>query len=147
MRKEVDWKWQHSINLPLSYSLWDFQPNLCRPYPVRCLKLYSANTVFVIWNKEFFPNSDIVSELYEKNRETCVPRGKLKHSHWFFADAQNIARNCRVIWKYLWWWADSYRRLKYRRGCTIPLFQFIVWCEKCVASRQSRHYSVIGKQL
>jgi hypothetical protein len=108
------------------------------------LKTSSADTVFVIWNQELFPNNGIASELNEKIRETCMPRGKLKHRYWFFADAPNIARNYRVIWKDLWWWADSYRRLKYRGGCTIPLFQIIVLCEKCVASR---HYSVIVKQL
>jgi hypothetical protein len=34
--------------------------------------------------------------------------------------------------KDLEWRADSYRRLKYRGGCTIPLFELSVWCEKCV---------------
>jgi hypothetical protein len=29
------------------------------------------------------------------------------------------------------WKADSYHHLKHRRVCTIPLFQLIVWCEKC----------------
>ncbi len=33
---------------------------------------------------------------------------------------------------------------QYRGGCTIPLFQLSVWCEKYVAAW---HYSVIGKQL
>ncbi len=31
--------------------------------------------------------------------------GKFKHRYWFFADTPNIASNCRVIWKDLWWWA------------------------------------------
>ncbi len=75
-----------------------------------------------------------------------MPRGKFKHRYWFFTDTPNIARNCRVIWKDLWWWADSHRRLKYRGGCTIPIFQFSVWCEKYVAAR---HYSmpITGKQF
>ncbi len=34
--------------------------------------------------------------------------------------------------------------LKYREGCTIPLFQLSVRCEKCVAARD---YAVICKQL
>ncbi len=54
------------------------------------------------------------------------------------------AGNCCVIWKDLWWRADSYRFLKYRGGCTIPSFEFSVWCEKCVAAR---HYADIWKQL
>jgi hypothetical protein len=50
-----------------------------------------------------------------------------------------------VIWKDLRWWADPYRRLKYRGGCTIPpLFQISVWCENCVAAW---HYADIGIQL
>ncbi len=40
--------------------------------------------------------------------------------------------------------ADYYRHLKYWGGCTIPLCQLCVWCEKCVAAR---HYAVIWKQL
>jgi hypothetical protein len=46
--------------------------------------------------------------------------------------------------KDLWWRADYYRHLKYRGGCTIPLFQLSVWCEKCVGAR---HYTDIGIQL
>jgi hypothetical protein len=34
---------------------------------------------------------------------------------------------------------DSYRLLKYRGECTIPLFQSSALCEKCVAAR---HYSM-----
>ncbi len=40
--------------------------------------------------------------------------------------------------------SDSYRLLKFRGGCTIPLFQLSVWCEKRVAAR---HYADIGIQL
>jgi hypothetical protein len=40
--------------------------------------------------------------------------------------------------------SDSYLLLKYRGGCTVPLFQISVQCEKCVAARQ---YAVICKQL
>jgi hypothetical protein len=73
-----------------------------------------------------------------------MPRGEFKHRYWFFADTPNIAGICRVIWKDLLWSSDSYRLLKYRGGCKIPLFQLSVWCEKCVAAR---HYDVICKQI
>ncbi len=73
-----------------------------------------------------------------------MPRGEFKHRYWFFADALNIGRNVNVIWKDLLWSSDSYRFLKYRGGCTIPLFQISVRCEKRVAAR---HYAVICKQL
>ncbi len=73
-----------------------------------------------------------------------MPRYKFKRRYWYFADTPNIGRSYSVIWKDLWWRADSYRLLKYRGGCIIPLFQLSVWCEKCVAAR---HYGVIGKQL
>ncbi len=62
-----------------------------------------------------------------------------RHSH-----TPDIDRSYQVIWKDLWWRADSHRHLKYRGGCTIPLFQLRVWCEKCVAAR---HNGIIGKQL
>ncbi len=39
MRKELVWKWYHSIGLPLIYYRWDFQTNQCRPHPARGLKL------------------------------------------------------------------------------------------------------------
>ena len=83
-----------------------------------------------------FPNNGIASELYEKIRQTCMPRGEFKHRYWFFTDTPNVAWNVSVIWKdLLWLWkADLYRLLKYRGGCTIPLFELSVWCEKCVAS-------------
>jgi hypothetical protein len=29
-----------------------------------------------------FPNIGIASELYEKIRETCMPRGEFKHRYW-----------------------------------------------------------------
>ncbi len=35
-----------------------------------------------------------------------MPRGEFKHHCWFFAEAPNIARYCRVIWKDLWWSSD-----------------------------------------
>ncbi len=73
-----------------------------------------------------------------------MPRGEFKHRYWFFADAPNIGRNFCVIWKDLWWWADRYRRLKYRGGCTIPLLQISVWCKNCVAAR---HHADIGIQF
>ncbi len=38
--------------------------------------------------------------------------------------------SCRVIWKDLWWTADYYRFFKYRRGCTIPLFQLKGQCHE-----------------
>ncbi len=73
-----------------------------------------------------------------------MPRGKFKHRFWYFADTPNNGRSNSVIWKDLWWRPDFYRHLKLRGGCTIPMFQLSVWCEKCVAAR---HYSVIGKKL
>jgi hypothetical protein len=33
----------------------------------------------------------MVSELYEKIQEACMPRGEFKHSYWFFTDTPNIA--------------------------------------------------------
>ncbi len=85
-----------------------------------------------------------MSEEYKKIRETYKPRGEFKHRYWFFADTPNVAWIVSVIWKDLLWRADLSRLLKYRGGCTIPLFQLSVWCEKCAAGR---HNSVIGNQL
>ncbi len=48
MRKEVVWKWYHSIGLPLSYSRWDFQTNQCRPHPERDLKLLREPCFFYL---------------------------------------------------------------------------------------------------
>ncbi len=76
--------------------------------------------------------------------EIWKPRVKFKHRYWFFADTPNIAGNYSVIWKDIWWTADSYRHFEHRWGCTLPMFQFSVWCEKCDAAR---HCAVIGKQL
>jgi hypothetical protein len=77
-----------------------------------------------------------------------MPRGEFKHRYWFFADTPNIARICRVIWKDLWWWADSYllplSHISGRMYSTIPSFQLSVWCEKYVAAW---HYAVIWKQF
>ncbi len=73
-----------------------------------------------------------------------MPRGEFKHRYWFFTDAPNIGRNVCVIWKDLLLSSYSYRLLKYRGGCTIPLFQISVRCEKCAAAR---HYAIICKQL
>ncbi len=122
--KEAGWQWYHSIGLALSCSRRNFQTNWCRPHPVRGLKLlrepcfYYLQTIIV---SQYC--SGIASELSEKICETCIPRGEFKHRFWFFADTPNIARNGRILWKDLWWWADSYRPLKYRGGCTlIPLF-------------------------
>ncbi len=61
-----------------------------------------------------------------------------------FAEISNVERFICVIWKDLWWTTDSYRLLKYRGGCTIPLFQISLWCENGVATR---HYADICKQL
>ncbi len=38
-------------------------------------------------------------------------RGQFKQCYLFFADRDslNIAGNCRIIWKDLWWRTDSYR--------------------------------------
>ncbi len=85
-----------------------------------------------------------MSEAYKKIRETCTPRGEFKNRYCFFPDTPNIGRKCRIIWKDLLWSSDSCRLLEYRGGCTIPLFQLSVRCEKCVAAR---NYAVICKQL
>ncbi len=61
-----------------------------------------------------------------------------------FAETPNVAQIFCVIWKDLWWRADSYHHFKHRGGSTIPLFQISVWCEECIADR---HFTVIGKQL
>jgi hypothetical protein len=50
---------------------------------------------------------------------TLMPRGQFKNRYWFFADTPNIGRNYCVIWKDLWWRADSYSLLKYREGNTL----------------------------
>jgi hypothetical protein len=41
----------------------------------------------------------IVSEFYEKIRETCMPRGEFKHRYryWFFGDTPNVAWFVSVI--------------------------------------------------
>ncbi len=47
----------------------------------------AQRTVFLSFEiNNFLPNSSIVSELYEKIRETFVPRGEFKHRYWFFAE-------------------------------------------------------------
>jgi hypothetical protein len=73
-----------------------------------------------------------------------MQRCEFKHRYGFFADAPNIDRNVSVICKDILQSSYSYRFLQYRGGCTIPLFQISVQCEKCVAAR---HYAVICKQL
>ncbi len=42
-------------------------------------------------------NNGIVSEAYEKIWETCMPRGELKHSYWFFPETPNVAWIVSVI--------------------------------------------------
>ncbi len=142
MRKEVGWKWQHSIGLAKLFSLRVSAKSL---QALSCESLKTTpRTMFLSFGiKNCFPIA-VLRRNFMKIPGNLQSRGKSKHRYWFFADAPNIARNCRVICKDLWLWADSYRRLKYRGGCTKQLFQLIVWCEKCVASR---HYSVIWKQL
>jgi hypothetical protein len=63
-----------------------------------------------------------------------MPRGELNIAIGSLSTLQ-ISPGIVAIFEKIWWRADSYRRLKYRGGCTIPLFQFSVWCEKCVAAR------------
>ncbi len=73
-----------------------------------------------------------------------MPRDEFKHRYWYFANTPNIGRNVSVIWQDLLWRFNSYLLLKYRGGCTLPLYQISVRCEKCVAAR---HFDVICKQL
>ncbi len=143
MRKEAGCQWYNSIGLALSCSRGNFQTKLCWPNPVRGLKLL-REPCFCHLKAIIVPNNGIVSESYEKIGKICMPRGEFKHRYWFFADAPNIGSDVCVIWKDLLWSSDSYRLLKNRGGCTIPLFQISVWCKKCVAAR---HYAVICKQL
>ncbi len=98
----------------------------------------------MICNQELFSNSGIGSELYEKIRETYMARGKFEHRYWFFADASNIAKNCSVIYD-LWWWADSYRRLRYRGGCTYNTVVSIKYDVKSVS--QPYTTALHGNQL
>jgi hypothetical protein len=46
-----------------------------------------------------FPNIGIASDLYEKIRETCMPRGEFKHCYWSFADTPNIARGIVALFQ------------------------------------------------
>ncbi len=103
-----------------------------------------CNIQILIFAFKHFFDCTVVSELCEKSREACRPRGEFKHRYWFFADTPNIVRIFCVIWKDLSWLADPCRHLKYRGGCTIVLFQISVWCEKFVAARQDAD---IGIQL
>ncbi len=111
----------------LSCSRGNVKPNWCSPHPVRGLKLL-IETCF------FYLQTIIVFQLrysfgaYKKIRETCMPSGELNIATGAYTP--NIAKNSSVIWKDLWWWADPYRLLEYRVGCTIPLFQLSVWCEQ-----------------
>jgi hypothetical protein len=51
----------------------------------------AKRTVFLSFEiNNFFPNSSIVSELYEKNRKTFMPLGEFKHRYWFFAETYQI---------------------------------------------------------
>jgi hypothetical protein len=63
--------------------------------------------------------------------------------YWFLADKPNIARNYSVIWKDLWWKADSYRHLKHREDVQYRCFKY-GYDMKSVAAR---HCAIIGKQL
>ncbi len=73
-----------------------------------------------------------------------MPRGEFKYLYCFFADTPNVAWTVSVIWKDLLWRPDFCRYLKQRGGCTIPMFQLSLLCEKYAAAR---HNSVIGNQL
>jgi hypothetical protein len=99
-----------------------FSTNSCRPHPVSGLKLLSepcfCHLKSLIFSKQ---RPTVVSEVYENIRETCKPFAQFKHRYSFLADIPNIAVNYRVIWKDLWWRADSYRSLLLLRRCTIPV--------------------------
>jgi hypothetical protein len=104
----------------------------------------TQRTLFLSFEiKNWFPITVKCRRLFKNpgNSNAC---GEFKHRYWIFADTPNVAWTVRVIGKDLLWRADLYGLLKYRGGCTLPLFQLSVWCEKYVAAR---HYSVIGKQL
>ncbi len=73
-----------------------------------------------------------------------MPRGEFKYRYWFFANTPNVTWIVSVIWKDLLWRPNFYCHLKYRGGCTIPMFQLSLPCEKCAAARHNR---VIGNQL
>ncbi len=73
-----------------------------------------------------------------------MPRGELKYRYCFFADTPNVAWTVSVIWKDLLWRPDFCRYLNQWAGCTIPMFQLSLRCEKYAAAR---HNSDIGNQL
>ncbi len=73
-----------------------------------------------------------------------MPRGKFKYRYCFFADTPNVTWTVSVIWKDLSWRPDFCCHLKQRGGCTIPMFQLSLRCEKYAAAR---HNTVIGNQL
>ncbi len=75
-----------------------FQTYLFNPHPVRGLKLPSEPCFSHL--KSIIVYSGTASELCEKIRETCRPRGEFKNRYWFCADTPNIARICCVIMKF-----------------------------------------------
>ncbi len=80
-------------------------------------------------------------EAYEKIWETC---NHVVNSNIAIGSLPTLQTSHGLLALFLLWRADLFRLLKYRGGCTIPLFKFSVWCEKCVAAL---HYAVICKQL
>ncbi len=72
-----------------------------------------------------------------------MPRGEFKYCYCFFTDTPNVAWTVSVICKDLSWIPDFCRYLKQRGGCTIPMFQLSLRCEKYAAAR---HNSIIGNQ-
>ncbi len=123
MRKEAGWQWYHSIGLAFSSSRGNFKTNLCWPHPVRGLKLLREPCFCHL-------KAIIVSQLRYSVGGLWKNLGNL-HATWWIQSSLLVLcrpskRNCRVIWKDLLWSSDSYRLLKYRGGCTIPLFQLKV---------------------
>jgi hypothetical protein len=76
------------IGLPLIYSRWDFQPNLCRALSCERPKT-TQQTLFLSFEiNNCFP---ITSELFEKIQETCTPPPP-RHRHLPAAAAAKAAR-------------------------------------------------------
>ncbi len=51
----------------------------------------AQRTVFLSFEiNNFFPNSSIMMELYEKIRETFMPRGEFKQRYWVFAETYQM---------------------------------------------------------
>ncbi len=123
MRKEVDWKWYHSVGLAVSFSSCDFQTNQCRPYPVKSLKLLSE-PCFCYLKSIIVSNNGRLSEAYEKIRETCKPSCSFKQRYTLFASIWACVFNNLNEERYAWnlmllslpWDAEGVAELKPELG-------------------------------